>query len=511
MRDDAGNARASSAATLPIGWIVGTRPRFAMSGASKVRVLKNTLAVATLIVGATSIGYLIAMGQVIVVAAALIVAVSLALAVFAPGPFVALMLLVIMNGVPGVDLGGRLGPIRIQDCAVIALIVVLHARGREAVSSYGARLVRLARLWAACTVAWWIVTVARSMLIDGIPILKATLYGRDFLYFAILLPVALRASIPRQSLKAGVILLGGGVVAYTVGQIAVSLSGAQLPWLVHSFENSEVGGLTRVYSPMIWVVSICMLFVLARLFSREGKGNRLALGGLAALFLLAVVLQFTRAIYLATLVALVVAVIAHTVRRGSLTSVTFRAAMLALGVMLIVLVVMGLNIGNDRITNAVSARVDAGIQNVTGTTGTVGYRNQLDEKLLTVLGADWPIGLGFLHPDVHYVVGLPEGSIRNSDTGVFNALMTMGVVGALLLYAPLVFAFMELVRLNGRILEFSRKRPMWLVYGGTACITWVVAGSPTLVVLFSVTGLVMTALVLAVLGQSRLQGEPHPQ
>src|SRR5438477_12108578 len=99
---------------------------------------------------------------------------------------------------------------------------------------------------------------------------------------------------------------------------------------------------------------------------------------------------------------------------------------------------------------AVAHRFEEGIQNVANTTGTVRYRRELDHEMLTLLGASWPIGLGFLHSGAHYVAGLPEGSIRNTDTGVFNALMAMGVVGTLLIYAPLAFAFIELVGLNRR-------------------------------------------------------------
>jgi hypothetical protein len=46
-----------------------------------------------------------------------------------------------------------------------------------------------------------------------------------------------------------------------------------------------------------------------------------------------------------------------------------------------------------------------------------------------------------LHPDVRPVSPLPDGSIRNGDVGVLNAVMTMGVIGAALIYAPLVALF----------------------------------------------------------------------
>jgi hypothetical protein len=474
-------------------------------------VVATVVAAAMLIAAATSMGYLIAMGHAVLVAVAGIAVLLFIGAVRAPGPFVALMLLAIMNGLPGVDLSGKLGPLHIQDYGVIALIIALHSRGREAPNPYRARLIRLATLWSACLTAWWITTLARSVLIDGVPILKAALYGRDFLYFAILVPVALRASIPRQSLKTGAVLLGVGIIAYAIGQVTVSLSGTHLPWLVHPGLSSEVGHLSRLYSPMNDVVGISLLFVLARVLSQEAKRDRIVLSGVAALLLLAVALQFTRATYFAMLVALVVAVTVHTMRGGSLTALTSRIAMLVLAGMLIVLLAMGLNVGRDaRIVGAVASRVESGVQNIAHTTGTYGYRHQLDEKMLEVLGADWPIGLGFLHPHAHYVGRLPEGSIRNTDTGILNALMTMGVVGVLLLYAPLVFAFMQLVRLNRPVRPLS-SRQMWLVYGGTAWVTWVVVGSATLVVLFSITGLVLTALVLAVLGQTRLQGALQPQ
>lgn len=455
-------------------------------------------------------GYLIAADQLVVVAAVLIAVVAVAMAVRAPGPFIALMLLVALNGVPAVDLSGRAGPLHIQDGAVIAMIAALLIWGRGATNAVDARLTRLATVWAACFVAWWVATLARTVLIDGVPFLKAAFFGKDFLYFAILLPVALRARLPRRSLRAGAILLGAGITAFAIGQILVSLSGARQSWLVH-FQGAEVGGLTRVYSPMSDLVSVSLLFVLAQLLSKEGQRHRVVLSGLTALFLLAVILQFTRATYLALLVALVVAVLAYTARGGALTAVVFRAAMFTLAVSLVVIAANALNIGqHTKITAAVSSRIEAGVNSVSNTTGTFGYRRDVDRRMFTILGSDWPIGLGFLHPDARYVEGLPGGSIRNADTGVLNALMTIGVVGALFVYSPLIFAFGELVRRRGRVRAWRRERPPWLVHGGAAWITWLIVGSATLVVLFSVGGLVLTALVLAALARSGVQRALSP-
>ena len=92
---------------------------------------------------------------------------------------------------------------------------------------------RAARIWSACLVGWWTFTLARSVLLEGIPVRYAVLYGRDFLYFAILLPLALRARIPPRSLRIGVAILFGGAVVYAVGQTIAGLTGHTLSWLVH--------------------------------------------------------------------------------------------------------------------------------------------------------------------------------------------------------------------------------------------------------------------------------------
>ena len=78
------------------------------------------------------------------------------------------------------------------------------------------RIIRIATIWGACFIAWWTYEFARSFLLDGIPWLKAALFGRDFLYFAILLPLAVRVRLPTRSLRAAGVLL---LVAVTLGAI----------------------------------------------------------------------------------------------------------------------------------------------------------------------------------------------------------------------------------------------------------------------------------------------------
>jgi hypothetical protein len=146
----------------------------------------------------------------------------------------------------------------------------------------------------------------------------------------------------------------------------------------------------------------------------------------------------------------------------------------------------------------VFTRVQGGISDVSQSTGTVGYRESVDREMLHRLGHEWPVGLGFLSTAYHYVPTLPSGSIRNSDTGVFNVLMTMGLIGLVLVYVPLGYGFRELFRSSAEVAGTALDR-RWIVVGGAAWIAFAVAGSATLILLFSVSGLVLSALVLAFL------------
>jgi hypothetical protein len=464
------------------------------------------IAAVAVLVGAPVGGWLIATGHQGVIFACCAAVAALVLARWWPGPFVALTVLVIMNGVPAVDLSTRVvGSFGIQDCGVLALAAGLYSYRGEIVVGRERRVARIAAIWSACFVAWWIITFARSVLLDGIPIRYVVSYGRDFLYFAILLPLAVRARLPSKSVRYGVLLLIAGVVVYAVGQIGSALSGHELSWLVHPLESGKTSGLVRLASPMSEVVSTSLIFLAAWLVAGGVSRRQVPAAALVTLLAVSVALQLTRSNYAAMVVALVTGVAVHSIRGGSFTAVIVRVAMAVLVVTVAVIALGTAKVANSGIgdvASSVATRAESGVSAVSNSSGTFGYRTHLDATMLHVLGSQWPIGLGFLDPTVHYVAGVPEGAIRNSDVGVFNALMTMGVIGALFIYAPLLYGFVALLRASrswGR-LELSKRR--WIAYGAAAWIAWALVGSWNLVVLFSVTGLVITALVLGVLAQA---------
>jgi hypothetical protein len=72
------------------------------------------------------------------------------------------------------------------------------------------------------------------------------------------------------------------------------------------------------------------------------------------------------------------------------------------------------------------------------------------------------------------------------------------------MYCRSMWGFVELLRAaqGWRRLGLSKRR--WIAYGAAAWIAWALVGSWNLVVLFGVTGLVVTALVLGWLAQATM-------
>ena len=139
--------------------------------------------------------------------------------------------------------------------------------------------------------------------------------------------------------------------------------------------------------------------------------------------------------------------------------------------------------------------------------GTVAFRESVTNVMTAYLGEQWPAGLGFVAPSTHYFFGLPLGSIRDSDLGVLNAVMTMGVVGAALIYFPLVLMLINCLRRSSALwtVEYS-----WLRYGGAVWIVATLVSSATLVTLFSVSGLTLTAIGIMILIHPSVSGVPVP-
>jgi hypothetical protein len=231
---------------------------------------------------------------------------------------------------------------------------------------------------------------------------------------------------------------------------------------------------------------------------------------LVLLSMLSVLFSFTRTTYLALAVSFIV-VNPIWMYGSSIAARSLRRAIVMFGTLVVLLMaVSGYSpLSGGSAAQTVSTRAESSLVELTQRTGTVGYRYSLSQQLVHILGHNWPAGLGFLHPDVHPFAGLPQGSIRNTDVGVLNAVMTMGVVGTILLYVPMFMLLGAIFR--RRIRGPQRREEAWIAYGAAIWILYVLASSVTLVTLFSVPGLTLTAVVLASTWRLLERDEPEAE
>jgi hypothetical protein len=135
------------------------------------------------------------------------------LSIRARGVLLGLLLIAVANAIPGVNLDDAVAPggLPLQDIAILLIIGLLAQR------VIGGEPERLRRPWVGpamgwgCVLAaWWIFTWLRSIGGEGISPLNAALFGRDFLYFALLVPLAL-AGLDLSDLAglAAVVVAGG--------------------------------------------------------------------------------------------------------------------------------------------------------------------------------------------------------------------------------------------------------------------------------------------------------------
>ena len=424
------------------------------------------------------------------------------------GVAIALLVGAVLNAIPGIDLEQftQKGSFRVSDVVIVTLIGLLalrHVAGQP--DTLPAPWLRRAHLWSFVFLSWWLVTLIRTHLFDDVPLLRAALFGRDFLYFGILFPLILGALRTRREVIGTFATLAVLGVLYAIGHLGVVVGLEGFRPLVHETLETELGSVTRIYA---FAGDLALaLFALGAglvLLSQERRPRVLGTW-LALLSGASVLLSFTRAAYAGLFLAFLFAGAVWSARHGQSAARLRRAGLVAAGC--IVLVVAALNsyrppAGTPGTAVSPSAspaelirvRAASGFEEVSGKTGTVGYRYQVAREMFRVLDGRWIQGLGFWHPDAKPVVTLPERSIRNGDVGLLNGVMTIGIIGTALVYLPLFVVVAALLRLSARE---GRGRNDWFHFGLLAWLVSVIVSSVTLVTLFATTGLVLTACLLA--------------
>lgn len=421
-----------------------------------------------------------------------------------PGFAIAILLLGAVDALPGPNLELTKLPVGLYgtDVVILCLIAVLlyqNSRSNFATLRH-TRVGRLTLCWTIALSGWWLFTLARSVLWSGEPLQSGAYYGRDFLYFALVLPLVIEPMRDRHIRTVTLACLAVGVCVITAVQLAANF-GHPVSFLFHeSGQSLASGSITRVYSAASHMITAAVPLSLGMLVFGPRRGLRVLGAALAVASIAALALSLTRALYVGMIVGLGCAFIVWLVLGGEGSRLVRRQLLKTVavgGAVIVVLLAYEPAVVSQTAVAGVVQRftsVFAATASTDPATSTVALREKVDSDLLQLLGPRWPIGLGFLDPKHYYVPGLPSGSIRDSDTGVLNVVMTMGVIGALLLYAPAVMLLFALIAYRLRRRHVSADD--WLAF---AAVTWIImalASSVSLVILFSPGGLMVTALVL---------------
>jgi hypothetical protein len=420
------------------------------------------------------------------------------------GALVGFTVLGVLNGIPGLDLESFAAPgsFRPNDLLILFLVgaLLLWHLTTSAEHLVDSRWLRLARTWAFIFVAWWLLTFARSVFFSDIPALQAALYGRDFLYFGILLPLLPVAFRRRSDLVALVAVVGAGGAIFALGQIATSLfpsvSAVFDPsLLINETLTNEFEGVTRVYAYMSEVVVLGAIVAAGVAILARSRRGRVISSALFVLLTVASLSQLSRAAYAAMVAGFVLLLLAALFRASAPLEVVRRvlpALVLVVALIPVLSLVHPSDTGSQSAAQVFAVRAESGIQEFQARSGTFGYRRNVQTEMLDLVGNRFPIGLGFWHPDARYVGSLPQGTIRNSDVGVLNGIMTIGAIGTILLYLPVLGTIVFLVRRRRDAREWDG-----VVLGASGWLFGVVIASIALVTLFTVQGLVLTAVVIA--------------
>jgi len=426
---------------------------------------------------------------------------------FGLGVWLALLVLGSVDALPGPELETIETPalhLFMSDVLIVVLILTLLIDNYR--DGFGhladTRERRMLCFWSCALLFVWLITVGRSYALSEIPLKHAMDFGRDFAFFALLLPL-FAATLTRPRVRtATLVALAIGIVVVDLTEIISITTHRTLTFWVHAGRTVESNGITRIYVNAQFLEVLAVMLGFGVLFLARSGRLRLVGALLALLSTMAVALELTRAQYVGFAAGLGVALVVWLV--FSRRSAGFgRKHLVRLTLVLSVIGVLLILGPSSLIPKTALAGVESRISSVFETlssnnasTSTVAYREVEASELEQVLGANWIFGLGFLDPRTHYVSGLRLGSIRNGDVGVLNAVMTMGIVGAALIYFPVVFIFVALISRTLRGVENPNES--WIAFGIVAWIVSVLTTSVTLVSLFSAPGLCIAALALGI-------------
>lgn len=413
--------------------------------------------------------------------------------------FIGLLMLAYMNLIPFVDLTILRLPagIRVDDVVMgtLALLGIAWTWGAERRSP-----IAVLRLVLLLTFAYWVIVLVKTVVTgDGTLVLSA-FYGRDLLAMSMALAIAAIAREERDAeLLVGVLV--AGACLYSVGHFGSFLFGVDMSFITHPYKVGETIDQARIFSKGQALIVPALVLALGRAVVSATGRRRVLYWSATIILIIEILTEFTRANYLGLLVSLIVGgVLLAGVRTERAQSRTVTAlASLGIAVSAAWLASETAPVRAWLAGTSVAARFSTVTSEVAAQGGTFGYRLVLYRTMLGELGGSWLLGLGFWHPAEHYASALPQGSIRNNDTGLLAILMTMGVVGVLLFVWPLVLA----TRWG---LGVIRAGAEWVRATGWSAVVysvWVLVTSFSLGFLSYGAGLAATAIIVGAIAGAR--------
>jgi hypothetical protein len=268
--------------------------------------------------------------------------------------------------------------------------------------------------------------------------------------------------------------------------------------LLHVTTVHQAGTLTRLYVHAEDLLVVALMFSIPFLLGSANRAQRRFAGVVATFSLVAIGVLQTRASYVGCIGGALIAALVYLTTADSRTGLKrLLVVLLAVGVVVggIFLVAprSGVTQGINEVTNRAASGIGAaGSQNQT--TSTVAVREAELQLLEQRLGGRWGLGLGFIDPRDQPDINLPYLSIENSDVGLFNVVITMGVVGAVLYYLAIVLVTIELI-VKSRVVRGERRLYAQGALG--ACVLTLIT-SLTLMSFFGLTGIGTVAAAIGI-------------
>jgi hypothetical protein len=415
------------------------------------------------------------------------------------GSLIGLGVLAGLDVLPGPDLATHVVKFGLteQDVVVLLLIVMLGIDNWR--NSFGQiHRTRLGQFIILCSVlnsTWWLYTLYRTSLDPRLSLRHSASFGSEFLYLALLMPL-LAGTLRRANIRNPMLVVIGAwsVFEACILTLAAVGHGAGAS-LLHPLGIAHQSGVTRIFTPAQYLYSAVVPMSIAATLLASSRRLRLFAGIVASANLLALALELTRANYLGCGVGLVVAMIFY--MRGPRAGLALRRLMAVTGAIALLITGTVIAAPHSPIAHAISSTSNraASIGSATSSdpgTSTLAVRSSEASLLAQRLGDHNLLGLGFISPRDIWDPSLPFGSIRNSDVGLLNVTMTMGIIGAVLYYLPLVGITVALILRSARALDEDLR---WLGLGTLAVCVGMLMTSITLVTLFSPSGIVSVATI----------------